>query len=222
MVERSRKEAAVGRAQSSGTCVSCGGEHPKPAMARHLANCERRSRGTEERLSIAVEGAWAPEYWLHVEVKPRATLRDLDDFLRETWLECCGHMSSFEIGDRRYESSFDDLFESDAESMDVPVGEVLKAGVTAKYTYDFGSSTKLRLRVLTPRLGKASSDLVRLAARNNPPSINCKSGHSEAQNVCSSCGQPLCQECSPKHRCGPEMLLPIVNSPRVGTCAYGT
>lgn len=212
----------MARAQSSGTCVFCGAEHPKSAMSRHLATCERRSRGTEERLPIVVEGAWAPGYWLHLEVKPQATLSDLDDFLRKTWLECCGHLSSFEIGDRRYECSRDDLFESDAEGMDVAVGKVLKAGASADYVYDFGSSTELKLRVLEPRLGKPSREPVRLVARNTPPSISCKSGHGEAQNVCSSCGQPLCRKCSPKHRCGPEMLLPIVNSPRVGTCAYGT
>ncbi len=26
-----------------------------------------------------------------------ATLADLDDFLRGIWLECCGHLSSFDI-----------------------------------------------------------------------------------------------------------------------------
>lgn len=212
----------MARARSSGTCAFCGGEHPKSTMSRHLATCARRGRGTEERLSIVVEGAWAPGYWLHLEVKPKATLRDLDDFLRRTWLECCGHLSSFEIGDRRFESSADDLFETDAEGMDVAVGKVLGAGASADYVYDFGSSTELKLRVLQPRLHKPSREPVLLVARNTAPSIDCERGHGAAESVCSSCGQPLCLECSPRHRCGPEMLLPIVNSPRVGTCAYGT
>lgn len=208
----------MARSQSSGACVFCGSEIRKAAMSRHLAICERRGRGTEERLPIVVEGAWAPGYWLHLEVKPRATLRDLDDFLRQTWLECCGHLSSFEIGDHLYESDS----ESGAEGMDVAVEKALRPGTLANYVYDFGSSTELELRVLTPRVGKPSGEPVLLVARNTPPSINCRSGHGEAQNVCSSCGQPLCRKCSSKHRCGPEALLPIVNSPRVGTCAYGT
>ena len=31
-----------------------------------------------------------------------ATLADLDRFLRDIWLECCGHMSQFTIGKARY------------------------------------------------------------------------------------------------------------------------
>jgi len=30
----------------------------------------------------------------------------------------------------------------------------------------------------------------------------------------------LCDECAPKHKCGEDMLLPVVNSPRVGKCGY--
>ena len=157
-------------------------------------------------------------------MKPEATLSALDGFLRKIWLECCGHLSSFEIGDRRYERISEDLLESnDAESMEVAAGKVLKPGASAHYVYDYGSSTELKLRALEPRLGKPAREPIRLVARNTPPSINCQSsGHGEALHICSSCGQPLCPKCSPKHRCGPEMLLPIVNSPRVGTCAYGT
>jgi hypothetical protein len=191
-------------------------------MSRHLATCNRRGRGTEERLAIVVEGIWAPTYWLHLEVKPKATLRSLDGFLRETWLECCGHMSSFEIRDRRFDSGLEDLDPDDGESMEVAVGEVLEPGADARYVYDFGSSTELKLRVLAPRLGKPTRELVRLVARNTAPSIRCKRGHGDALHVCAGCGQPLCQACTPGHRCGSEMLLPVVNSPRVGTCAYGT
>jgi len=208
--------------QSRGTCVFCGGEYPKSGMSRHLAACARRGRGTEERLPIVVEGVWAPGYWLHLEMKPVAPLSSLDDFLRKTWLECCGHMSSFEIGDRRFDSALDDFDPDDGESMEVAVGEVLEPGAAARYVYDFGSSTELKLRVLAPRLGKPAREQVRLVARNTAPSIRCKRGHGDALHICASCNKPLCQECAPGHRCGVEMLLPVVNSPRVGTCAYGT
>jgi hypothetical protein len=30
----------------------------------------------------------------------------------------------------------------------------------------------------------------------------------------------LCDECAVGHECGEEMLLPVVNSPRVGVCGY--
>jgi hypothetical protein len=40
-----------------------------------------------------------------VAVPVGATLAKLDAFLRETWLECCGHLSSFEIAGERYASN---------------------------------------------------------------------------------------------------------------------
>ena len=30
----------------------------------------------------------------------------------------------------------------------------------------------------------------------------------------------LCQDCAATHKCGSEMLLPAVNSPRAGVCGY--
>jgi hypothetical protein len=30
-------------------------------------------------------------YWMHLEVAAGTTLTILDRFLRDTWLECCGH-----------------------------------------------------------------------------------------------------------------------------------
>ena len=42
--------------------------------------------------------------------------------------------------------------------------------------------------------------------------------------VCTECvfddGGWLCETCAVKHECGEEMLLPVVNSPRVGMCGY--
>jgi hypothetical protein len=39
---------------------------------------------------------------MNVEMKARSTLEELDDFLRGEWLECCGHLSDFEIGGTTY------------------------------------------------------------------------------------------------------------------------
>lgn len=42
-------------------------------------------------------------YWLGVEAKASARLRHLDQFLRRIWLECCGHLSKFEIAGVDYQ-----------------------------------------------------------------------------------------------------------------------
>lgn len=44
------------------------------------------------------------KYRLVIEVKNTATLEDVDQFLRDIWLECCDHLSAFEIDGISYES----------------------------------------------------------------------------------------------------------------------
>jgi hypothetical protein len=100
----------MARQSSSGSCSFCQGSYAKSSMVRHLKACKARteedgsdasssSKGSAKRiiLHLQVEGLYRPMYWMHVEVPANATLTDLDEFLRQTWLECCSHLSSFEI-----------------------------------------------------------------------------------------------------------------------------
>jgi len=166
---------------------------------------------------------------MHLEAPADATLDDLDGFLRDTWLECCGHLSAFEIGRRQY------LPEEAAEgggdeSMDVPLGDVLKPGTKFGYQYDFGSTTALALRVVSEYDGAPpgpKEEPVRVLARNDPPEIRCGKCGRPAVLVCPECMYDkegwLCKACAKKHEdeCeGAEMMLPVVNSPRVGVCGY--
>src|SRR5260221_12199532 len=103
----------MARQISKGTCSFCHRELSKASMTRHLASCEQRAAMQGERESrqkskkskafhLMVEGYRLPMYWMHLEVVAGTTLGMLDHFLRETWLECCGHLSAFEIGGVRY------------------------------------------------------------------------------------------------------------------------
>lgn len=44
---------------------------------------------------IQVVDYYAPDYWLHLKVNSNTSLGTLDQFLRNIWLECCGHLSAF-------------------------------------------------------------------------------------------------------------------------------
>jgi len=88
----------------NGKCNLCGGIYSKAVMRKHLESCagtKKSSGGDSARkrntFHIVVEGAHRPEYWMHLEANADATLEDVDSFLRDTWLECCGHMSAFTI-----------------------------------------------------------------------------------------------------------------------------
>lgn len=100
---------------STGTCNYCNGEFDKTKMTQHLKHCKARAasikqadEGGEKKtrlFHILVEGTYLPMYWMHLEMPAKARLYDLDDFLRAIWLECCDHLSEFEIGKERYTSA---------------------------------------------------------------------------------------------------------------------
>lgn len=222
------------RMASNGLCSFCGKTFSKTAMKKHLDSCKQRRASPETSskpkahyLHLVAEGRYCPEYWMHLEVRADAPLSKLDDFLRGIWLECCGHLSAFTIEGERYVSEVikHPLFDFDPEKgMGIKIGTVVKPEMKFTHEYDFGTTTELKLKVVSERMGQRRSEQVRLMARNTPPPITCNVCKKPATQVCTQCiweGEGwLCDACARKHKCDEEMLLPVVNSPRVGMCGY--
>jgi len=159
---------------------------------------------------------------MHIEVKAKATLDDLDEFLRDIWLECCGHMSAFTIKGRTFISGPErDIGE---EGFDITLDKILSPKMKFYHEYDFGTTTDLALKVLSEEESSMGDWPVQILARNEAPKIVCEVCGKPATQVCSQCideGEGwLCSECAEEHECGEDMLLPVVNSPRVGMCGY--
>jgi len=217
---------------TKGTCQLCQTVLSKSGMTRHLGTCLQKAADTTSTqkakkaiklLHLQVEGRGQPQYWMHLELPADATLETLDAFLRSTWLECCGHMSKFDIGGVSYSSYPDPEFGD--KSMRAKVGTVLSPGGQFFHEYDFGTTTELRLKVVAERQGQAKGKSVGILARNEPPQIVCKECGKPATEVCTECiydegGGWLCETCAGEHECGEDMLLPVANSPRVGMCGY--
>jgi hypothetical protein len=227
----------MARQISKGICTFCHGEFSKSAITRHLEACEQRAiteakAGSRQKaqqtrkLHLVVEGRDLPMYWMHLEVMASTTLKTLDQFLRNTWLECCGHMSAFEIDGVRYaiDAGMYDDWDMGEKSMRVRLDKVLGPGQTCSYEYDYGTTTELKLKVISERQVAEKGNAIQMLARNIPPAILCEGCGKPATEVCSQCIFDnkgwLCDACAEEHECGEEMLLPVVNSPRVGMCAY--
>jgi hypothetical protein len=60
-----------------------------------------RHGGREALLLVRAEAHGLSTFWLDMAVRHDAKLKDVDGFLRRTWLECCGHMSEFFTGAHR-------------------------------------------------------------------------------------------------------------------------
>ncbi len=221
------------RSTSYGKCFLCGATLAKNAVSRHLKTClpaYELGKGKQERLlHIRVEGVYAPMYWLDLAIPASATLARLDDYLRAIWLECCGHLSAFEIEGIRYETategpdfSFYDVRPRAMKS--AKLEKVLQPGLTFLHEYDFGSTTELKLKVVGERIGLPLADKrkVRLLARNYAPEYRCKVCGETADTfyIYEYPYDAYCEEHSLELETGEESLMPIVNSPRTGECGY--
>lgn len=161
---------------------------------------------------------------MHLRVPAGMKLNKSDDFLRATWLECCGHLSAFRIDGRSYAVMSMDGF--DERNMNHAMEKVLYPDIKFYHEYDFGTTTELTLRVLSEEEFKAPAKGIKVLARNTSPEFFCMNCQSPATQLCVECfweGEGkglLCGNCAAKHECDEEMFLPMVNSPRVGMCGY--
>lgn len=218
-----------------GKCKYCGKEYTLSYMNRHLSSCkERQKRLAAEKGSkrcgyfqLAIYPKYNRNYWLFIEVRETATLKDVDSFLRDIWLECCGHLSAFTIDGISYEvmPAEDSFWGEPAKSMNYKLKTVLEKGMTIDYEYDFGSTTELMITVVNYRMGYLKKDKVTILSRNNPHVFICDECQSKpAVVVCTECAWEgrgfLCEDCMETHECGEEMLLDVCNSPRMGVCGY--
>ncbi len=221
-----------------GKCFFCGKAFAKNAITRHLGKClarqeviARESGKPAQLFHLLVEGRHETGYWMHIELPASRTLADLDNFLRAIWLECCGHLSAFTIGNTRFEmdtgmvdAMWKDFFgpSQPVKSMQTKLYSALAVSDSFLHEYDFGTTTELKLKVVGEREGVPSPKGVRVLARNYAPVYPCvKCGKPATQFYVYE--YPLdgyCQEHAEQHASWEEGFLPIVNSPRTGECAY--
>lgn len=233
------------RSSSPGECRLCGKSITKQGATIHIKSCwkQRIARSAKAAagkwFQIAIAGRYSSDYWLQIQAPGKATFGNLDRFLRDIWLECCGHMSEFtfpeikvsrsERGGWRNLIGMMDSISGDWDEekgdalMDETLAKRLEPGMTFFHAYDFGTTTNLVLRVAAEHPLPAIEGKIKVLARNSPPAIECTECGKPATQVCAECvydGVALCDTCAPKHECGEEMLMPLVNSPRSGVCGY--
>ena len=213
--------------KSEGSCYYCKKVYAGSGISRHLTThlqkLEKENISSKKSYHIRIKGG---PYFLHLLVKEDVKLNKLDSFLRQIWLECCGHLSSFEIkgAPRKWTGDFDDF----GLNMNSKVSKFFKKGITLDYQYDFGSTTQLEINVLNEYFAVERRGIV-LLSRNEPLKILCHS--CEEKPATSMCllwhedGSMFCKSCAKKHE---EVCSDfedyshgnVVNSPRMGVCAY--
>ncbi len=88
------------------TCLLCKAKFSDSGMTKHLKTCLEKSFGEEKNrqsfpfFHLLIKGKYLDRYWLHLKFDIPSALGNLDRFLRNIWLECCGHLREFKYGNR--------------------------------------------------------------------------------------------------------------------------
>jgi hypothetical protein len=231
--------------KSEGKCLFCGKTFAKAGINRHLKTHfeeKRQIAGVSFLLKVEQNPRWGKTpYFLSLWVDGEATLKQLDQFLRDIWLECCGHLSAF-----RYKSSGNPTMSinslvrsfaqprvSTGEYGEIPfkkkAKEIFCPDMKLDYEYDFGSSTELEVSVVSVFPHGADKKIV-LLSRNEPLEIMCSACKKvPATQICTVCmydeDAEFCDKCAEKHakKCedfADYASAPVANSPRMGVCGY--
>ncbi len=229
-----RKKNMAG--QIKGYCKYCGKEYTKSGMLRHLQACkDREFKLSNEKVKsgcryfeIVITGKYQKEYWLIIEINENTTLKKLDQFIRDIWVECCGHLSMFICNGLQYEScpDTDSFWGKPSKNMNYRLKDVADIGDTIFYEYDFGSTTELTLNIYSCREGQKGNNKIEILSRNNPPKIMCSNCEKNEARWINPYGYHdgtpfLCEEClEADDDLEIDYVLPICNSPRMGVCGY--
>lgn len=214
----------------------CDKEITTSTALRHFKSCDNVKdilNGEIDGYIISIKDKYSSDYWLYIAVPSSFTLEDLDNFLRDIWVECCGHLSEFVINGVHYGSA-----EAVRASREFPFGPrllsakkklsaVLSKGLIFDYIYDFGSSTELILAVVD-NVKLKDDDHIYVLGRNNKPNYKCVNCDNSAEYICYECLGEMgeltdvvyCRECLMKHDHADDNAGLIPNSPRAGVCGY--
>lgn len=241
--------------KSEGKCLFCGETLDKAGINRHLqTHLKQKATKTATGKSFLVKvetnsRLGKTPYFLSLWVDGKTTMKQVDTFLRNIWLECCGHMSAFTSIQNGQQGKMWDFFEAEKllsqgkqkeyeKLMEEANGEIpmsrkadktLSKGLKLKYEYDFGSTTELLLSVVEEYKIGADKGIV-LLSRNEPVKWLCDTCKTEsATKICSVHGWDedtmFCDKCAKTHskKCRDfenYAAMPVVNSPRMGVCGY--
>ncbi len=208
------------KSTTNGICTYCKSAIPENSRSiiNHIANCEiknnSQSKTTTNYMILLIEGKYSPEYWLLIKAKPDLPMKKIDRFIKDIWVECCGHLSSFSDGYSQI-------------GMSRKLDQVFERGRNINYTYDYGSSTELSLSLLED-VEDFDDKEIQILFRNKEKDLKCSYCSNKAVAICSFCTDEndglLCDSCIKNHTCvhdeGEDVLLPLVNSPRTGVCGY--
>lgn len=209
-----------------GRCANCAHVFSPDIILGHLRDCIPNGPGKKQGwYMLQVFGS--RDHWMYLAVSSSAVLLDLDLFLREIWLECCGHNSTFIVeqpipnADRNKENP-----PVHVNHMKTSVRDIFKPGLVLDHEYGAPDVTSLRLRVLSQHKNGGPDEKIKLLAKNLMPEYTCNTCGNAGTEICMACiheqDNPMyCRDCAADHREDHRhTILMACNSPRMGCIFY--
>lgn len=217
-----------------GKCYYCGKELNERTIKRHMKSClemqsvineemaQKRSR-TRNQFILSLKDKYNKKrYCMYLFISGELQVVHLDKFIRDVWVECCSHLSSFTIDNNRYNDNSDGMY-----AMNVFLKDVLREGLKFDYEYDFGSTTYIELEVIDEIKVSTKHSMIEIIARNNEIVHKCSRCGKNAQYLSYSKKEFLCKDCAKgysdydfNNMCIEEIGNEYYNSPRDGVCGY--
>ena len=183
-----------------------------------MAKADNKKGANEKLYRLRVQAEGLPPFWMDLEMRGQAKLKDLDKYLRAIWPECCNHNSEFSFGG----------WQGSKIPMSRRVEDIFDLGTELTHIYDFGTSSETLIKAVDVREGKpVTSHPITLLVRNVMPESECLECEQPAKWLCMEClieeGEwtVLCDKHAKSHPhkdYGKPVAL--VNSPRLGMCGY--
>lgn len=207
-------------------CRICNKEYSD--ILEHISECSKtleNKKGTDNFL-LEIISADCSKYWLYILVPANFELKKLDNFLRGIWLECCDHLSKFEIDGMEYFSN--------GKKMKYCMDQILDIDSEFLYEYDMGDTTRINITVIDSIIAK--NNKINILSRNTEPYYKCcDCGKYNSTKICYLCCKTFCEKYfnSESHECDiydelsdssndeNNMLVGMVNSPRRSGCFLG-
>ena len=201
-------------------CYYCNKELTERTIKRHMKNCSEMKKRVEEQNStdkkqrnqfiIAIKSKYeGNDYCIYLSIDGTLGLVHIDQFIRDIWVECCGHLSGFRIRGKFYQD----------HSMNTRLNDILDIDEKFEYEYDFGSTTYLNLEVVDIIQVSSSFSQIEIIARNHDIKHECETCGKEAKFFNYENDKWQCENCIDENN---DMISEIeyCNSPRDGICGY--
>lgn len=210
-------------------CKICNQKFTERGLKKHIIKCipttiyngiYMRLYG-EKKIKVNDETI-IKKYWVYIVVPLDYTLHKLDSVIRNIWVECCNHLSEFIVSK---DNKINIYIYSNHEQEDKDINQQINLLDVIKnkelvYHYDFDNTTKINIEILDIITNKKNNENILLINRNNEVDINCSNCNNSSNKICSICNKINC--CYNSCMCDNKTLLPLLNSPRMGTCCYGS